>query len=186
MNLRNFFHLLILLLPLSISAQGVSETWKSDLEAVLAEFKACEAPEDNMALCHNFLDKALETVYGVNAFYSEEKQRFLTGNEIVELLSQSANWEPLGNGSDTEALQNAQDQANAGKAVVAAYSAPDGSGHIALIIPGSSSPSGKWQSSVPNAASFFMDDHARSFVGKPLSYSFKGEIRSEVFLYMRK
>ncbi|MEM6767059.1 MAG: hypothetical protein AAF655_19130 [Bacteroidota bacterium] len=186
MNLRNLFTLLILTLPFSLVAQGVSETWQSDLETVVEEFKTCVAPEDNLAQCHNYLDKALEAVYGVNAFYSEQKQRFLTGNEIVEFLQTNANWEPLGNGSDAQALQDAQDQANLGKAVVAAYSDPAGAGHIALILPGKTSSSGKWQAKVPNAASLFMDNHARSFVGKPLSYSFKGEIRGEVLLYTRK
>jgi hypothetical protein len=149
------------------------------LNDALTKFAACPLPVD--ASCRAALAQALEHIYSVKDFGSESK--YLTPAEITRKVAVDPNWTHLGAASDQSALKSARDGANCGKATIAVL-ASDTGGHVAMILPGALVHSNGWKLDVPNSASFFTQNPAKSFAGKPLSYSFpKAE---GIELYARK
>ncbi|HYL93166.1 MAG TPA: hypothetical protein VEW69_08410, partial [Alphaproteobacteria bacterium] len=137
------------------------------MESALQEFSACKLPLDNN--CRSALAKAAEKIYGIKDFSADSK--YLTPDAIGSKVAADTNWEHVGSASDQAALKSAQSAANCGRAVVAVLTGENG-GHVALILPGTLAHSGAWKLDVPNSASFFTHNPAKSFAGKGLSYSF--------------
>ena len=168
-----FFALTFCLLLLSASwSQDCKKTEYSADEQkyfndALTKFAACPLPLDSQ--CRAALAQALEHVYSLKDFGGESK--YMTPTEIGKKVASDSNWAHVGSASDQNALKSAQDSANCGKPVIAVLSS-EGGGHVAIILPGSLSHSGKWKLDVPNSASFFTHDPSKSFAGKSLAYSF--------------
>lgn len=158
-----------------------------DLNRDLEQFKACNsgATVKGINPCNKFIGSALTTIYNINDFYSKEQGRHMLVSEISSYLSGNTSWNLLGKGFDQQALTKAQEIANAGKAVVAIYLNSEGIGHISIILPGELKPSGTWGFMVPNSASFFISDPAKSYVGKGLSYAYERPQLNGVLLYAR-
>ena len=98
--------------------------------------------------CHQFVAQALEQVYSVTDFNNGSE--CLRPSQIVELVSESADWIEIGTGSDQQTLATAQERANEGVAVIAVSPL-----NAALILPGQLIPSESWELEVPNSAGFF-------------------------------
>lgn len=167
-------------------AQQPNKNWMQDLNRDLDQFKAC----DNGAAvgvnpCNRFVGNALTTVYNINDFYSKELGRHMLVSEIAGYLDGNTKWRLLGRGFEQKALTQAQELANAGKAVVAIYLNPEGIGHVSIILPGEMKLSGTWGFQVPNSASFFTADPQKSYIGKGLSYAYERPLISGVLLYAR-
>ncbi|WP_224996082.1 hypothetical protein [Cesiribacter sp. SM1] len=167
-------------------AQQTNKNWMQDLNRDLEQFRAC----DNVVTaginpCNKFIGSALSTVYKVNDFYSKELGRHLLVSEIASYLKENQKWSLLGKGFEQTALVQAQELANAGKAVVAIYLNQEGIGHVSIILPGELKPSGTWGFQVPNSASFFISTPDKSYVGKGLSYAFERPLLNGVLLYAR-
>src|SRR5688572_2641129 len=175
----------ILLICSTSFAQNLNENWKKDLIESLEQFKTCTNSTGEKYLCSGFIGESIAKVYKTNAFFSEKQSRFLRINEITKNLVENEQWTPLGHAYDQQALENAQNQANARKAVIAVYTTTNGIGHIALILPGKLQYSGSWGFNVPNAASFAYNDTEKSFVDKGLSYAFSKSMIKDVVLYSR-
>lgn len=137
------------------------------MATALQKFTACTLPLDNA--CRAQVAQALEQLYGVKDFSSEQK--YLAPTEIGKKVAGDSNWERVGSASDQNALKTAQNSANCGRAVVAVMTSETG-GHVAIILPGTLAHSNGWKLDVPNSASFFAHNPQKSFAGKPLSYSF--------------
>ncbi|WP_185152626.1 hypothetical protein, partial [Fulvivirga aurantia] len=160
-------------------AQKFNSNWEADLKSVLTEFEKCKDA------CFEAQGLALNKVYNIDDFYSEKNKRYFTTNEMADYLKENGNWTNLGPAYDTKALVKAQELANQKKATIAIYMGDDGLGHMALIVPGSLSPSGSWQRQVPNSVSFLSSDPSKSYIGKGLSYAFTKNMLKHVVIYAR-
>jgi hypothetical protein len=110
----------------------------------------------------------------------------MAANEISGFIKNSEKWTLLGHSYEQATLNTAQEYANAKKAVVAVYSNAEGVGHVVVITPGQLRASGTWGLNVPSAVSFFVNDPAKSFVDKGLSYAFAKNMQKDVLIYVRK
>lgn len=164
-----------------VHGQSINNQWKRDLNNALEEFVKCR----ESGACSDYVGESLRKVYNINDFYSSVEKRYLRSSEISELIRKDDNWTLLGRSFEQSALEEAQKNANAKKAVVAVYMTESGVGHVVLIIPGSLTPSGSWGLKVPNAASFSAADPQKSFVDKGLSFAFTKNMMKDVFLYVR-
>jgi hypothetical protein len=166
--------------------QGINQNWKKDLEESLEKFIECTNTTGEKYQCSGFIGESIAKVYKTNAFFSQKDSRFLRINEISKSLVGNGQWHEIGYAYDQQALAEAQDQANASKAVIAVYTTSNGIGHIAVILPGKLQYSGTWGFNVPNAASFVFNDTGKSFVDKGLSYAFSKSMIKNVVLYSYK
>ena len=137
------------------------------METAVKQQSLCQSKTD--ASCRSFLAQSVEHIYGIKDFGSDAN--FASAPEVGKRVSTDATWEHIGSASDPEVLKKAVSSANCGQAVLAVMTS-DGGGHVAMILPGAMSPSGGWKMEVPNSASFFMHNPAKSYTGKPLSFAF--------------
>lgn len=177
---RILFTVLLLVVELTSFGQSLNDNLRKDLEATLKQFQACSGAE-----CSKFIGESLNTVYGVNDFYSTTQKRFMMATEIANFLKNSKAWKNLGPVYDQQTLTKAQEQANAKKAVVAVYMNEAGVGHVVVILPGTLQTSGSWGLKVPNVASFFTTQPDKSFVDKALSYAFSKGMMKDILIYSR-
>ncbi len=186
--MKKYITIVCLFFFLSAShGQSLNSHWKRDLDHELAQFKGCEnKAAEGIHSCNNFIGNMLPTVYQINDFYSKTLGRHMRVIEISDYLHSSNQWILLGRGYEQKALNEAQQYANAKKAVVAIYVDEAGIGNVSLILPGTLRPSGSWKLQVPNSASFFLSDPEKSYMDKGLSYSFERLLTKEVFIYGRK
>ena len=171
---------------LSSYGQSLNENWEQDLANSMTQFMNCATTSPDKSQCSSFISESLVKVYKVNAFYSDKLKRHLQIYEISKSMIDGGSWTLLGYAYDQKALNEAQKCANASKAVIAVYTTVSGGKHIALILPGKLDYSGSGGFNVPNSASFFFDDPAKSYVGKGLSYAFAKNMIKDVALYCRK
>lgn len=165
--------------------QSLNENWNKELSSTLQEFLSCENSDGNKVECNKFVGESLKTVYNLNDFYSQKLGRHLMVSEIAKMLGETSQWTMLGHGYEQKALAEAQNFANAKKAVVAVYMNAEGIGHVALILPGQLQQSGSWGLTVPNSASFQLANPDKSYVNKGLSYAFAKNHLKDVVLYSR-
>lgn len=166
-------------------SQNGDPAWKKDLEASLQKFVECTETAGEKYECSSFIGEAMSKVYKTDAFYSKKLNRYLRINEISRSMVETG-WTQLGPAYEQNALEQAQKQANANKAVIAVYTTSNGIAHIAVILPGKLQYSGSWGFHVPNAASFVFNDSEKSFIDKGLSYAFTKSMIKDVVLYARK
>lgn len=179
---QTLFLLLAFIFCLEVSAQSLNAGVKSDLEQALVEFKNCAASGGD---CSKFIGESVNKVYQINDFYNSSQKRYMSTNEIASFSKTSKSWKNLGPGYDQQTLQNAQDQANAKKAVVAVYMNDQGIGHVVVILPGTLQNSGSWGLKVPNVASFFATQPEKSFIDKSLAYAFSKVMMKDIVIYVR-
>lgn len=177
---------LVVCCSFSSYGQTLNENWEQELTNSMTEFMNCATTSPDKSQCSSFISQSLAQVYKVNAFYSDKLKRHLKIYEISKSMIDGGQWTLLGYAYEQKALNEAQQSANASKAVIAVYTTATGGKHIALILPGKLDYSGSWGFNVPNSASFFFDDPAKSYVGKGLSYAFAKNMIKDIALYCRK
>lgn len=181
---------LIILFSLSCfiaNAQSLNKNWKQELNSALSEFQSCNnTPVNGINPCNEYLGKSLKIVYNQNDFYNENAGRYMIVSEMADHLESSGQWVEMGTVFDQGILKQAQEKANAGKAVVALYINANGLGHISLILPGQMHTSATWSLQVPNSSSFFTVKPEDAYVGKGLSYAFNKSQAVKVKLYSKK
>lgn len=143
---------------------------REEAEKKLNELLSCSGPMDQYSPCNMFVGRALERLYGVKDFKTGS-DKFLLANEIAAHVATSSDWVYLGEATDQNALTQAQGYANQGRAIIAVR-AGDTNGHVAVVLPGTTTQSGKWNLKAPNSASFLLNEPKLSYVGKPLSHAF--------------
>lgn len=182
--MKSFFCLSVVLFistASSLKAQSLNANWNSDLKTSLEQFLSCTSQASGD--CSKYLGESLQTVYKVNDFSKNGK--YMSSGEIAAFLKTSKQWKSIGHAYEQSVLKEAQDNANAKKAVVATYINEAGVGHIVVITPGQLQPSGSWGLSVPNAASFFITQPNKSFVDKSLAFAFTKVQLKDVIVYVR-
>ena len=186
-NIKTFFVLIFSMLATSLFGQSINSNWKQDLNTAIETFKNCDqnmASKDNP--CYKYIGESVNLVYQVNDFFSKEYERYLSGSEIIEFIKSGSQWKSLGFGYDQKALDEAQNYANADKAVIAVYMSDEQIGNVSLILPGKLSMSGSWGFNVPNSASFFVSEPRKSYLDKGLSYAFTRSMIRSVTIYGRE
>jgi hypothetical protein len=183
---RLFFAIVLLTFSTTSFSQSLNQNWKKELTESFQQFVECTNSNGEKYQCSSFIGESIAKVYKTNAFFSDKLSRFLRINEITKSVVENGQWNQIGYAYDQKALETAQANANASKAVIAVYMTPGGIGHIALILPGKMQYSGSWGFNVPNAASFFFNDSEKSFVDKGLSYAFAKNMIKDVILYTHK
>lgn len=173
---------LLMIATTTLQAQSLNTNWNADLKTSLEQFLLCK---DGPQVCSKFIGQSLNTVYKVNDLYSSRLGRYMNASEIANFLKESKQWTMLGHSYDQNILTQAQDHANAKKAVVAVYMNASGVGHVVVITPGKLQRSGSWGLDVPNAASFFATQPDKSFVDKSLSFAFGKTMLKDVLIYTR-
>ena len=176
---RKVSRLIVLICALITVSAGAAQ-WEDSLASLLNEFQDCQAPVKNDDPCYTVTARAAMAVYGIEDFKTESGEAMGVEEMIATV---KAGWSDLGQATQQEALNAAQQAANEGKAVVAVFEEPP-VGHAVVVLPGELAPSGKWAAQVPNSASFFLNNPGRSYVGKTLAYAFKD--KNQVRLYVKK
>lgn len=176
----------LIIIVSSSNAQSINSNWQQDLNSLLEKFVSCTNEGAESYSCSSFISESINKVYKINGLYSDKSKRFLQLNEIAKTIDDAAKWTPLGHAYEQKVLDQAQELANANKAVVAVYKTAEGVGHVALILPGEVQFSGTWNFKVPNSASFPLSDPSKAYVGKGLSYAFSRAMIKDVFLYVKK
>jgi hypothetical protein len=171
----------------STYGQSLNTNWQKDLTTLMDQFMSCTSSSPDTYSCSALIAESVAKVYKLNgALYSEKSKRYLQLKEVSQQLAESSQWSVIGHAYDQKALTEAQELANAKKAVIAVYATPDGIAHLALILPGELQYSGTWGFQVPNSASFVLNDPSKSYVGKGLSYAFARNMIKDVTLYSKK
>lgn len=184
--MKTFLIIVFATISFTANAQSLNNNWKQELNNALGEFKACNnAPVNGINPCNRFLGESLKIVYKLNDFYDANAGRYMLVSEMANYLESSNQWSEIGTVFDQEALQKAQSNANAGKAVIALYLDANGLGHMSLILPGELHTSATWSLKVPNSSSFFTVKPEDAYVNKGLSYAFNKSQAVRVKLYTR-
>lgn len=184
---KSFFTIVILSLSILSFGQSINANWEQELTKAIDAFKKCDQTMvNNVNPCSKYIGESVNTVYKVNDFYSEKLGRYLTGTEIIKYLESSDQWKELGYAYDQKALNEANDYANANKAVVAVrFEDVEKIGGVAVILPGQMITSGYWGFDVPNSASFIINEPEKSYVNEGLSYAFRRTMIRMVVIYGR-
>jgi hypothetical protein len=167
-------------------SQSINPNWNRDLTALHDKFITCTSSGTDTAPCSSLISESIAKTYKVSGLYSDKTKQYLQVKEMAALISDTKQWTQIGHAYDQKTLTDAQDLANAHKAVVAVYTTPEGVSHIALVLPGELQTSGSWGFKVPNSASFVLSDPSKSYVSKPLSYAFTRNMIKDVVLYVKK
>jgi hypothetical protein len=186
LNLRcasiQFVAIMLLTIPVSY-AQPMSSNWKHEAETSLQQFLNCANTSTDKYQCSAYIGEAIAKIYKLDNLYSEKDGRYLLITELSKSMSEHGEWKLLGHAYEQKVLVEAQEYANANKAVIAVYKTTTGVGHIAVILPGSLQYSGSWGFNVPNSASFSFNEPAKSYAGKGLSYAFTKNMIKDIELY---
>jgi hypothetical protein len=158
------------------------------LKMVLGSLMSCRTPIDDRSACNVFVARGLKLCYHIGEFCipsgnPQQEESYLSANAIASVAKKR--WHLVGVAAHQINLDRAQAYANGGRAVIAVRSVPADHGHVCLILPGEMIPSPKWGLSVPNSASFRLDDINGCYVGGPLSKAFGPDKKNTVFLYRR-
>lgn len=155
------------------SLMSLTGDWKTSVGSMLTDFQTCKSANKGSE-CKTYVAKAIKAMYGVNDFDAAGKPGgMLDVNGVANYIKKSSNWKLLGDAGSQDILTQAQTLANGNKAVVAIMESDNGASHIAIIAPGSLVSCGKAGLKCPNSVSFFINNPDKSYVGKPLAYSFK-------------
>jgi hypothetical protein len=155
------------------SLMSLTGDWKTSMATMLTDFQTCKSANKG-AECKTYCAKAIKTMYGVSDFDVAGKPGgMLDVNGVANYIKKSSNWKLLGDAGTQDILTQAQASANGNKAVVAMMPSDAGADHISVIAPGSLVSCGKAGLKCPNSVSFFINNPDKSYVGKPLAYSFK-------------
>jgi hypothetical protein len=186
-RLATLFVLAPVFFSLSTQGQSLNTNWEKDLTALMDQFMSCTSSSSDSYSCSALITESVAKVYKLNnALYSEKSKRYLHLKEVSQQLAESSQWTLLGHAYEQKALTEAQDLANAKKAVIAVYTTTEGVSHVAVILPGELQYSGTWGFQVPNSASFVLSEPSKSYVNKGLSYAFARNMIKDVKLYGKK
>lgn len=156
-----------------VSLFSFTGDWKTSLAQMLTDFQSCKSQNKGVE-CKTYAAKAIKAIYGINDFDAAGKPGgMLDVNGVANYIKKSSNWKMLGDASSQDILKQAQDDANSNKAVVAMMVSDNGADHISVIVPGSLVKCGKAGLNCPNSVSFFLNNPDKSYISKPLTYSFK-------------
>lgn len=162
----------------------MTQASRAILNDLLAEFNECiQSSTIGMIDCKHFTAKAICNFYEINEF--ETDNGYVNYEEMYDIIrGKFHTWELLGEATDQEVLQKAQEKANNGQATVA-VSRKSVYGHVAMIVPGTLQKAPSWGGlDVPLCASFFLVKGLDSFIEKSLAYAWSSP--HDIVIFYRK
>jgi hypothetical protein len=133
----------------------------------------CSNAGDESA-CNVLVGRAASELYKIDDFKNPDGS-FLMANDILAKIKSTPGWTRLMPADPQEPLDQALlDDAAAGAQdhMIIAVRPADGNGHVALVLPGITQPSGNWNLNVPNSAAAFLHHPEQAYVFCALSYAF--------------
>lgn len=152
------------------------------LSTTIAYFKNCKANAEDRNDCRNSITKMISEFYTIDDFKNASGD-YVIYDSIQPIVAKNTSWKKLGNASNQEVLEQAQEAANNGQATIA-IDVSESYGQVAMIIPGKLTNSGSWKLKVPNTAALVNYDASKSFMNKSLAYAFKSA--ENIVLFTRK
>lgn len=135
--------------------------------------------------CNVFAGRVLKEIYGHDDFWNKAEGQYYSANDIYLNLITNNSWTTIGTCDNQDNLRKAQEFANNGKCVIAAYfNNSGGHGHVAIIVKGNLSPSGEWRLNVPNSASY-SNSRNNQYVCDKLSKAFGADKKASTTLYYK-
>jgi hypothetical protein len=162
-------------------AQG--DTWTQHGDWVSSAIQSCKDETGDTAACREFSGQALDRLLGTTEFCADAGCMLMADIE-ASLRNTPERWQLIGGASDQGVLDKARDMVAAGRIVVAAQR-ENALGQIAILMPGSAVPSGKWgMDRVPVAAAARPDAPEKSVYAEGINWVFSEP--SKVMLYSRR
>ena len=168
--MKNIFILSLSILLLSSCAEEKTSSSKKrqTIETILEEYNSCQEVAETSHECKNFTARAICEYYGIEDLMKDGK--YVDYPEIYNIVSTSPEWKNLGMATDQEVLDNAQNEANQGYAVVAVNTDDDNKLAI-MVIEGEQVKSSSWGTKVPTCAAFFPANGPEPFINKTMNYA---------------
>lgn len=151
----------------------------SNLDLVVANFKACKAVAIERNDCRNSITKLISEFYNVSDFKIAEDD-YIIYDSIQPIIKRSSKWETLGSANNQDVLNKAQDLANKGYATIA-IDTTQTYGQVVMIIPGETTLSTSWNLKAPNTVTLTNYNAIKSFYNKSLAYAYKYPEKIKLF-----
>ena len=135
----------------------------------MEEYNDCSANAESRNDCKNFTARAICEYYGIDDLKKDGE--YVEYHDIYDFVNADASWKNLGMATEQESLDNAQQMANEGFAVVA-IDTEDKHKLAIIIIEGEQVKSGSWGLNAPECAAFFPASGPAPFIHKTLNYAF--------------
>ena len=147
----------------------ISTQKRLTIEAILEEYNECSANAESRNDCKNFTARAICAYYGIDDLKKDGE--YVEYHDIYDFVTADASWKNLGMAAEQKTLDNAQQMANDGFAVVA-IDTEDKHKLAIVIIEGEQVKSGSWGLKAPTCAAFFPASGPKPFIHKTLNYAF--------------
>ena len=147
----------------------ISTQKRLTIEAILEEYNECSANAESRNDCKNFTARAICEYYGIDDLKKDGE--YVEYHDIYDFVTADASWKNLGMAAEQKTLDNAQQMANNGFAVVA-IDVKDKHKLAIVIIEGEQVKSGSWGLKAPTCAAFFPASGPKPFIHKTLNYAF--------------
>lgn len=167
----------------SVDTLSLSDTLenkgKITMQEILESFRYCKETAENSLQCKYFIAKAIHDYFGIADF--RIKGNYVDFEHIHPLVRSSEKWKNLGSAGNQKTLNEAQELANKGKAVLAIHT-DSKFGHVVIIMPGKLEKAMSWGNlNCPQVASFFMIQDYESFVDKSIAFAWSSPEGIEIF-----
>ena len=149
--------------------QDISTQKRLTIETILEEYNECSVNAESRNDCKNFTARAICEYYGIDDLKKEGD--YVEYHDIYDFVTADESWKNLGMATVQETLDNAQQMANEGFAVVA-IDVEDKHKLAIVIIEGEQVKSGSWSLNAPQCAAFFPASGPKPFIHKTLNYAF--------------
>ncbi|UOB16136.1 hypothetical protein [Abyssalbus ytuae] len=147
---------------------------------LVAGFIECKSNATERSHCRNEITKIISEKYNIDDF-RDGTQSFVIYDSIQPLIKRSNKWKSIGLATNQEVLDKALEHTNKG-GLSLIIDTSNSYGHVVMILPGESYPSGSWNLKLPPVLSLLNPQPESSFFGKPLSFAFKRSDDLQVFI----
>ena len=155
------------------NASKITEAATNAVNKVIAS----DNNETTPAKCNIGVNNAFKEITGSSELGGKK------ANDMYDYMSSSDNFEPID-------ISKAQEAANNGEVVIAAYKSSSGSGHVALVVPGKAATTGTWDGKPASSIGgipLVMDTGAgKREESQSVNYSFGKGKQAEVMFYKYK
>lgn len=158
------------------------EVKQASIEELMERYEFCKDNADSKNECKHFIAQSI-CEYNAISDLRDENGNYVDYHSIFELISQDEKWKNIGDASNQQVLTDAQTLANEGLPVIA-INTSDKHKFSVLIIKGETKASRSWNLNTPNSAAFFPVSGPKSYINKPLSYSWSSP--EGILLFVRK
>ncbi len=149
----------------------------ADIETLVVAYKQCKTHASNPNDCKEYAAMAFGKYYGFN--FIGAGNTFLAYDKLHAAITMSNQWDELGNATDQDVLDKAQENANAGIPTIAVST--EGSKTVAIVVKGEKSHSNSLGLDCPSVAVFRPRKHNKSFVGKGINYAWSDLTKIKVY-----